>query len=108
VLGLSASPVPAAAYTASKAGLIGLTRDLATQWTRRYGIRVNALAPGFIQTDMISGMGEQHLDGLAERTLIGTLGRPDQLVGPLLLLASSAGSYLSGTTIAVDGGWSLH
>jgi NAD(P)-dependent dehydrogenase (short-subunit alcohol dehydrogenase family) len=108
VLGLSASVVPTAAYTASKAGLLGLTRDLATQWTRRYQIRVNALAPGFIRTEMITGMDEGHLDELAERTLVGALGRPEELLGPLLLLASAAGSYLTGTTLAVDGGWSLH
>jgi NAD(P)-dependent dehydrogenase (short-subunit alcohol dehydrogenase family) len=108
VLGLSASAIPTAAYSASKAGLLGLTRDLAAQWTRRYQIRVNALAPGFIHTDMITEIDDAHLAVLAERTLIGTLGLPEQLLGPLLLLASPAGSYLTGSTIAVDGGWSLH
>lgn len=109
-LALSGSDVPQAAYSASKAGLLGLTRDLAMQWTGRYGIRVNALAPGFFPSELTESLlsSEKGLTGVLRRTPMGRLGDPDELVGPLLLLASDAGSYITGTTLAVDGGWSLH
>lgn len=109
-LALSGSDVPQAAYTASKAGLLGLTRDLAMQWTPRHGIRVNALAPGFFPSELTEPLlaDDRGLGGVLRRTPMGRLGRPEELVGPLLLLASDAGSYLTGATIAVDGGWTLH
>lgn len=109
-LALSGSDIPQAAYSASKAGLLGLTRDLAMQWTRRYGIRVNALAPGFFPSELTEPLldSEHGLRGVLRRTPMGRLGRLEELVGPLLLLASDAGSYITGATLAVDGGWSLH
>lgn len=109
-LGLSAGPVPQAAYSASKAGLLGLTRDLAAQWSGRHGIRVNALAPGFFETDLTAPLlgHEAGSAGVLARTPLGRIGRLDELAGPLLLLASDAGSYITGATICVDGGWAMH
>ena len=109
-LALSGSDVPQAAYSASKAGLLGLTRDLAMQWTGRYGIRVNALAPGFFPSELTASLleSDKGRGGVVARTPMGRVGRPEELVGPLLLLASDAGSYITGSTLAVDGGWSLH
>lgn len=105
---LASSGLPEAAYTASKAGLLGLTRDLALQWSARHGIRVNALAPGFVGTEMTepllgTGAGRARV---AARTPIGRPARMSELAGPLLLLASDAGSYMTGATLCVDGGWS--
>lgn len=92
------------AYAASKAGVIQLTKALALEWAR-YGIRVNALCPGYIETDInrdffTSEAGLQLIRRIPQRRL----GRPDELAGALLLLASDAGSYITGSTIEVDGG----
>lgn len=109
-LALAGSDVPQAAYSASKAGLLGLTRDLAMQWSGRYGIRVNALAPGFFPSELTAPLlaSDAGLAGVLARTPLGRVGDPAELIGPLLLLAGDAGSYLTGTTLAVDGGWTLH
>jgi len=109
-LALAVSDVPQAAYTASKAGLLGLTRDLAMQWSAHHRIRVNALAPGFFPSEMTAPLlaHEKATAGVLTRIPMGRLGRPEELIGPLLLLASDAGSYLTGTTLAVDGGWTMH
>lgn len=93
-----------AAYAASKAGVIQLTRVLALEWARE-GIRVNALCPGYIETDInrdffASDAGLQLIRRIPQRRL----GQPQELDGPLLLLASDAGSYITGATIEVDGG----
>lgn len=104
ILGLTTLGLPQAAYAASKAGLIGLTRDLAQQWTGRRGIRVNALAPGLFTTEMTDNYAEGYLDGLAPRMLAGRLGDPRELAAALLFLASDAGGYVTGQTLAVDGG----
>lgn len=97
--------IPQAAYTASKAGLGGLTRDLAHQWGGRRGIRVNALAPGFFVTEMTSDhmAGTEHL---IARMPLGRMGEPDELLGALVYLASDASSYVTGQTITIDGGFS--
>jgi NAD(P)-dependent dehydrogenase (short-subunit alcohol dehydrogenase family) len=110
VLAISGSDTPQAAYSSSKAGLLGLTRDLAMQWSGRYGIRVNALAPSFFLSEMTGGLVE-HETGLQKvlaRTPMRRLGAENELDGALLLLASDAGSYITGITLPVDGGWSLH
>lgn len=109
-LGLTPGTVPQAAYSASKAGLIGLTRDLAAQWSGRHRIRVNTLAPGYFASEMTAPLLE-HEAGLAEavaRIPLGRFGNQEELAGPLLLLASRAGSYITGTTLCVDGGWTMH
>jgi NAD(P)-dependent dehydrogenase (short-subunit alcohol dehydrogenase family) len=104
VLGLTTAGLPQAAYAASKAGLIGLTRDLAQQWTARKGIRVNALAPGFFSSEMTDQYPEGYLDAQLQRVLVGRAGDPDELSAALLFLASDAGGYVTGTTLAVEGG----
>ncbi|GAA1380112.1 SDR family NAD(P)-dependent oxidoreductase [Pseudonocardia kongjuensis] len=107
-LGSATGPLPEAAYSASKAGIAGLTRDLAAQWSARHGIRVNTLAPGWFASELTGPLlaSDGHARRIADCALLGRIGRPDELDGPLLLLASDAGSYLTGTTLAVDGGWS--
>ncbi|MEV1290646.1 SDR family oxidoreductase [Pseudonocardia sp. NPDC049635] len=109
-LGLTAGTVPQAAYSASKAGLLGLTRDLAQQWTGRHGIRVNALAPGYVRTELTTPLLDRPAAAAAAtaRIPMGRIGTLDEISGPLLLLASPAGSYLTGTTLSVDGGWTMH
>ncbi len=104
VLGLTTAGLPQAAYSASKAGLIGLTRDLAQQWTRRKGIRVNALAPGFFTSEMTDSYQEGYLDSQLPRILAGRIGDPDELAAALVFLCSDAGSYVTGVTLPVEGG----
>jgi NAD(P)-dependent dehydrogenase (short-subunit alcohol dehydrogenase family) len=104
VLGLTTAGLPQAAYAASKAGLIGLTRDLAQQWTGRKGIRVNALAPGFFASEMTDQYPEGYLDQQMGRVLVGRAGDPMELAAALVFLVSEAGGYVTGTTIPVEGG----
>lgn len=109
VLGLvGAGQIPQASYTASKGGLVNLTRELAAQWAR-LGVRVNALAPGWYATEMTDDMftDERSLRWINKRTPMGRAGDPEELVGPLLFLASDAASYVTGQTLAVDGGWTI-
>ncbi|MDX1489454.1 MAG: SDR family oxidoreductase, partial [Acidiferrobacterales bacterium] len=93
-----------AAYAASKAGLVQLTRTLALEWAR-YQIRVNAIAPGYIATDLnreflASAAGQAMIKRIPQRRA----GSPDDLDGALLLLASDASRYMTGSVIVVDGG----
>ena len=104
ILGITTLGLPQAAYAASKAGLIGLTRDLAQQWTGRRGIRVNALAPGLFTTEMTDGYAPGYLDSLLPRMLSGRLGDPRELAAALLFLASDAGGYVTGQAFCIDGG----
>jgi NAD(P)-dependent dehydrogenase (short-subunit alcohol dehydrogenase family) len=107
VLGLTTAGLPQAAYAASKAGLIGLTRDLAQQWTGRKGIRVNALAPGFFESEMTTQYPDGYLDGMRARIPSGRKGDARELAAALVFLASDAGGYVTGQTIAVDGGMTI-
>jgi len=107
VLAFTTAGLPQAAYAASKAAVVGLTRDLAQQWGRRRGIRVNAVAPGYVSTDMTAAYDEDRLDALRERTLLGRLGTGREIAAAVLWLASDAGSYVSGQTIIVDGGFTV-
>jgi NAD(P)-dependent dehydrogenase (short-subunit alcohol dehydrogenase family) len=104
VLGLTTAGLPQAAYAASKAGLIGLTRDLAQQRTGRKGIRVNALAPGFFASEMTDQYPEGYLDSQLTRVLVGRAGDPVELAAALIFLVSDAGGYVTGTTVPVEGG----
>jgi len=104
VLGLTTAGLPQAAYSASKAGLIGLTRDLAQQWTGRKGIRVNALAPGFFQSEMTDQYADDYVAGQLSRVLAGRWGEGPELAAALVFLVSDAGSYVTGQTLVVDGG----
>jgi NAD(P)-dependent dehydrogenase (short-subunit alcohol dehydrogenase family) len=96
--------LPQAAYAASKAGLIGLTRDLAQQWTGRRGIRVNAVLPGFFETDMTSDWFAEKFEGQIPRIPAGRGGDPRELSAAVVFLASDAASYVTGQTLVVDGG----
>jgi NAD(P)-dependent dehydrogenase (short-subunit alcohol dehydrogenase family) len=104
VLGLTTAGLPQAAYSASKAALIGLTRDLAQQWTGRKGIRVNALAPGFFASEMTDAYPEGYIDRQLSRVLVGRAGNPEELAAALIFLASAAGGYVTGVTLPVEGG----
>ncbi len=104
VLGLTTAGLPQAAYAASKAGLIGLTRDLAQQWGGRKGIRVNAIAPGFFASEMTDQYPDGYLDAMMMRVPLGRKGNASELAAAAVFLASSAGGYVTGQTIAVDGG----
>jgi NAD(P)-dependent dehydrogenase (short-subunit alcohol dehydrogenase family) len=104
VLGLTTLGLPQAAYSASKAGLIGLTRDLANQWTSRKGIRVNALAPGFFASEMTEQFADDYVERIVEHAEMRRLGRSEELAAALLFLVSDAGGYVTGQTIPVDGG----
>jgi NAD(P)-dependent dehydrogenase (short-subunit alcohol dehydrogenase family) len=104
ILGLTTANLPQAAYAASKAGLIGLTRDLAQQWGGRKGIRVNALAPGFFESEMTDQYQPGYLDSMMTRVPLGRKGDPEELAAALVFLASAAGGYVTGQTLAVDGG----
>jgi len=110
VLAISGSEIPQVGYSASKAGLLGMTRDLAMQWSGRRGIRVNALAPSFFASEMTGPLLETELgrQKVLSRTPMGRVGEISELAGGLLLLCSDAGSYITGVTLPVDGGWSLH
>ncbi|WAJ43353.1 SDR family NAD(P)-dependent oxidoreductase [Mycobacterium sp. Aquia_216] len=108
LLGLVKSELPQAAYAASKAGLIGLTRDLSNQWAARKGIRVNAIAPGFVETDMTSEMSQETLGRFLAGCSLGRVATQREIDAVVVFLASPASSYITGSTIAVDGGTSGH
>ena len=105
ILGMRPGGLPQAAYASSKAGLIGLTRDLAAQWTARKGIRVNALAPGFFPSEMTDQMPEESIEMVTRLTAAQRVGRPEELASTLIWLVSEASSYVSGVTVPVDGGF---
>jgi NAD(P)-dependent dehydrogenase (short-subunit alcohol dehydrogenase family) len=110
VMGLrSIGEIPDAAYVASKAGIIGLTRELASQWGR-YGIRVNAVAPGFFVSEMTAELGddpEQFPDFLLDRTPLGRGGRSGELDGAVLYLLGRGASFVTGHVLSVDGGMAV-
>ncbi|RDI22984.1 SDR family NAD(P)-dependent oxidoreductase [Lentzea flaviverrucosa] len=104
VLGLVTGGIPQAAYSASKAGLLGLTRDLAQQWTGRKGIRVNAICPGFFSSEMTDQYPPGYLEKIQASLPSGRIGDPEELAAAVLFLASPAGGYVTGETLVVDGG----
>jgi NAD(P)-dependent dehydrogenase (short-subunit alcohol dehydrogenase family) len=95
-----------AAYAASKGGVELLTRTLALEWVAR-GVRVNALAPGYLETDMTAGLRDhERLNAaLLSKIPMGRFGRPSEVVGAAAFLLSDAATYVTGATLAVDGGW---
>lgn len=107
VAGLISGGLPQAAYSASKAGLIGLTRDLAVQWTGRKGIRVNAVAPGLFPSEMSDQFPEGYIERLVATLPAGRVGDPAEAAAAVVFLASDAAAYITGTTLVVDGGISI-
>ena len=94
------------AYQASKSGVLGLTRALATDWAK-YSIRVNALCPGYTQTEMTASSfrDQRTRSARASRTMMNRWGTPSEMVGSIIFLASDAASYITGQALFVDGGW---
>ncbi len=95
-----------AGYTASKAGLIGLTRELAASWGRK-GIRVNAIAPGFFHSRLADAVIDIYERSIQENSVIPRVGNEGELKGVAVFLASDASSYITGQTIVVDGGMTV-
>jgi len=93
-------------YAAAKAGIIGFTKSVAKEVGSR-GITVNAVAPGFIQTDMTAALGDSVTDAVAEQVALGRLGAPEEVASIVGYLASDGASYITGQTIVVDGGLAL-
>ncbi len=107
ILGLRIIP-GVAGYTAAKAGLLQMTRQMAVEFAR-YRIRVNAIAPGYIASDINAGFfASEPGQAMLKRVPQRRLGKPEDLTGPLLLLASEAGAHMTGATITVDGGHSIN
>lgn len=105
IIGLTTAALPQAAYSASKAGLIGITRDLAQQWGLRKGIRVNAIAPGFFETEMTAEYRDGYIEStVLPRTVLGRQGHATEIAASLVWLLSPGSGYVTGQTIAVDGG----
>jgi 3-oxoacyl-[acyl-carrier protein] reductase len=93
-------------YAASKAGLIGLVRALARE-AGPSGVRVNAVAPGYVATRLTGVLADQHRERLLGATALGRLGDPEDVAGPVAFLCSPAAAFITGTILAVDGGLRL-
>ncbi|HFQ5065082.1 TPA: 2-dehydro-3-deoxy-D-gluconate 5-dehydrogenase KduD [Vibrio vulnificus] len=93
-------------YTASKSGVMGVTRLMANEWAK-HGINVNAIAPGYMATNNTAALraDEQRNQEILERIPANRWGTPEDLAGPCVFLASKASDYINGYTVAVDGGW---
>jgi gluconate 5-dehydrogenase len=103
ISGIDADVLDAIGYSASKGAIVALTRDLAVKWAP-HGIRVNAIAPGFFDTRLSHALLEKTRAKVEQNTPMGRIGRPGELSGVALFLASAASSYVTGQVLAVDGG----
>lgn len=95
------------AYSAAKAGILGMTRAMASEWARA-GIRVNAVAPGYVRTELINELERQgaiDAQGIAHRTPMGRMAEPAEIAEVITFLASPQASYITGAVLPVDGGW---
>ncbi|MCC5927068.1 MAG: 3-oxoacyl-ACP reductase FabG [Bacteroidetes bacterium] len=90
-------------YVATKAGVIGMTKTMARELGRK-GIRVNAVAPGFIATEMVQKMPQEVIDGMVSKTPAGRMGTPEDIANAYVFLASDKAAFITGTVISVDGG----
>lgn len=93
-------------YVATKAGIIGMTKTLAREFGRK-GVTVNAVAPGFIETEMVAKMPEEVLAGMKAKVPVGRLGKPEEIAAAYLYLASEEAAYVNGATLSVDGGMTV-
>jgi NAD(P)-dependent dehydrogenase (short-subunit alcohol dehydrogenase family) len=102
----STAPIGGAGYAATKAAILGMTRELAGQWGRR-GVRVNAVVPGWFDTEMTDGLftNDRSATWVRRGTMLNRGGQPGEVDAAILYLASQAGSYVTGQTMIVDGGW---
>ena len=96
----------ASSYAASKGGLVALTKSLARE-VARFGITVNAVSPGLVDTKLVAGVAEARRDELARQIPLGRLARREEVAAAILFLASPAASYVTGTTLHVDGGLAM-
>ncbi|MBU1193365.1 MAG: SDR family oxidoreductase [Proteobacteria bacterium] len=103
-VGASDKVMDTVSYQASKAGVIGLTKDLAVKWAK-YNITVNSIAPGWFPTKLSSGALDLREEILLKNIPLGRFGGDDELKGAALFLASPGAAYCTGTTLNVDGGW---
>lgn len=103
--GLGASGFPTAVYSASKAGVIAVTKAAAVEYGAR-GIRVNAICPGFIQTEIMGRSGGEKFPEMFEKAALGRPGEPPEVAEVAAFLASDRASFVSGAIVPVDGGWS--
>lgn len=108
VLASTTAGLPQAAYSASKAAVTGLTRDLAAQWSGRKGIRVNAIEPAFFPSEMTDLYDETYMtETIAQRVFFGRPGRLEECAAAVVFLASPASSFITGTVLTVDGGMTI-
>lgn len=93
-----------AAYSASKAGVVNLTRATALEYAKD-NIRVNAVCPGYVKTPLMEQLEEEDIEELAQVTPLGRLGRPEEVAKAVLFLATDDSSFITGTSLVVDGGY---
>src|SRR5207253_11240815 len=96
----------ASCYAASNGGLVALTKSLARE-VARFGITVNAVSPGLVDTKLVAGVAEARRDELARQIPLGRLARPEEIAAAILFLVSPAASYLTGTTLHAAGGLAM-
>ena len=99
-------PQPQIDYNSSKAGVIMLTKSLAAEWAK-YNIRVNAIVPGYMRTPLVDKVFHKYGKGWSSLTPLGRLGNPSEIKGPALFLASEASSFVTGSVLVMDGGYTI-